>query len=96
MKEYTILSLVSIFAVFALDRRSKVNILKRGEFYILLCAMFVIKLFINGYLTGKHIVMYNQPFYLGIRVGSIPLEDFMFGFSMITMTIIFWEYFKSK
>jgi hypothetical protein len=27
-------------------------------------------------------------------VGSIPVEDFFFGFSMVTMTIVFWEYFK--
>jgi len=51
---------------------------------------------VNGYLTGKQIVMYRPQFFLGLRIGSIPLEDFLFGFSMVTMTIIFWEYFKKK
>lgn len=58
--------------------------------------MFLFKLLVNGYLTGQYIVMYNPRFFLNVRIGTIPIEDFLFGFSMIAMTIIFWEYFKAK
>jgi lycopene cyclase domain-containing protein len=40
--------------------------------------------------------MYNSQFFMGIRIGTIPLEDFLFGFSMVTLSIVCWEYFKKK
>ena len=94
MKEYTLLAFLSIIATVALDTISGVKILRRPLFYLFMAIIFFFKFLVNGYLTGANIVLYNPKFFLGIRLGSIPLEDFMFGFSMVTMTIIFWEYFK--
>jgi lycopene cyclase domain-containing protein len=94
MKEYTLLALASVFAAATLDKISKVNLLRKPFFYLFLAIIFSFKWAVNGYLTGTQIVMYNPSFFLGIRLGSIPLEDFMFGFSMVTITIIFWERFK--
>lgn len=96
MKEYTILSVLSVLLTIFLDKISKVRILFKKEYYIFLLVILFFKFLVNGYLTGKNIVMYNPDFFLGIRIGSIPIEDFLFGFSMVTMTIIFWEYFKVK
>lgn len=96
MKEYTILALGSVFAAIAIDRISKVRVLKRKEFYIFLLIIFGFKFLVNGYLTGTNIVIYNPDFFLGLRIGSIPLEDFFFGFSMITLGVVFWEYFRKK
>jgi hypothetical protein len=31
-----------------------------------------------------------------MRLGSIPFEDFLFGFSMVTVTIMLWEHGKRK
>lgn len=94
MKEYTLLAFLSLIATVVLDTISRVKILRRPLFYLFIAIIFFFKFLVNGYLTGANIVLYNPKFFLGIRLGSIPLEDFMFGFSMITMTIIFWEYFK--
>ena len=96
MKEYTLLALISVLAAIFLDRGSAVNLLKRGEFYIFLLIIFFFKLLVNGYLTASPVVIYNPRFFLGFRLGTIPLEDFLFGFSMVTMTLIFWEYFKQR
>lgn len=96
MKEYTILGIISVISVIFLDNISGVKILRKVEFYILLFFMFLFKLLVNGYLTGQYIVIYNPRFFLNIRLGTIPIEDFLFGFSMIAMTIILWEYFKGK
>ncbi len=96
MKEYTILAVFSVIATVVIDAASGVKILRRVEFYVFLCVIFLIKLLVNGYLTGSGIVLYHPRFFLGIRIGSIPVEDFLFGFSMVTMTIIFWEHFKQN
>jgi lycopene cyclase domain-containing protein len=96
MKEYTILAVLSVFITVILDRISGIRILKRGEFYILLVIILFFKFLVNGYLTATKIVMYNPAFFLGFRIGSIPIEDFLFGFSMVTQSIIFWEYFLKR
>lgn len=95
MKEYTILAIISIFITIAIDNYTNARILRRKEYYIFLVVIFLFKLLVNGYLT-RHIVMYDSAFFLGIRLGTIPVEDFLFGFSMVTMTIAFWEYFKKR
>jgi lycopene cyclase domain-containing protein len=94
MKEYTALAFVSVFVTILLDSILKTRILRKALFYIFLMVIIFFKFLVNGYLTGQGIVIYNPVVFLGIRVGSIPLEDFFFGFSMVAMTIIFWEKFK--
>ena len=96
MKEYTLLAVTSVFITVIIDRMTKTRVLIRPEFYIYLAVIMFFKLLINGFLTGQNIVMYNPRFFLGLRIGSIPLEDFLFGFSMITLTIIFWERFREE
>ena len=96
MKEYAILAAISVFYALFLDWALKIDLVKRVEYYIFLIIIFGFKLLVNGYLTGSKIVIYNPHIILGVRLGSIPLEDFFFGFSMVTMTIVFWENFKLK
>ena len=94
MKEYTIIAVISFLLTVLLDKKSAIQLLRRKEFYVFLLIIVFFKILVNGYLTSRLIVMYNPRFFLGIRLGSIPLEDFLFGFGMVTTTIIFWEYFK--
>lgn len=94
MKEYTILSVMSVLLTVMMGRKSSSRIFQRTEFYIFLLIILFFKLLVNGYLTSQLIVIYSTDFFLNLRVGSIPVEDFLFGFSMVTLTIIFWEYFK--
>lgn len=96
MKEYTLIACVSVAAIVILDRASGIRLLARGEYYLFLLVITGFKLLVNGYLTGSGIVLYNPRFYLGIRLGSIPLEDFLFGFSMITLSILTWEYLQKE
>ena len=96
MKEYTFLSIISVFLTIFLDNITGIRLLRKKEFYLFIGIILFFKFLVNGFLTGENIVIYNPNFFMGIRIGSIPLEDFLFGFSMVTMTIIFYEYFKKK
>jgi lycopene cyclase domain-containing protein len=40
--------------------------------------------------------MYGEEFFLNIRFITIPLEDYLFGFSLLTSNIVLWEYFKKR
>jgi lycopene cyclase domain-containing protein len=96
MKEYTLLALSAALACIFLDRILGIRLLKRKDFWLFFAAMGLFKFLVNGYLTARPIVLYDQKFFLGLRIGTIPAEDFIFGFSMVTASIIFWEFFKRK
>ena len=59
------------------------------------------KLFVvNGILTGTgiegNVVWYNDDQNLGIRLGTIPVEDTVYAFSMILMNLFLFDFFKKK
>ena len=48
---------------------------------------------VDGWLTklSAPIVIYDESQTLGVRVPwDIPVEDYLFGFSMVTLTILLW------
>ncbi len=94
MKEYTLIAVFWAALTLCIDRWTGANILRKKIFYFFLALILGFKFLVNGYLTQSKIVVYNPEFFLGIRLGSIPLEDFLFGFSMVSLGIIFWEFFK--
>jgi lycopene cyclase domain-containing protein len=94
MKEYTICAILSALVAVLLDRGLGTRLLRRGAFWIFLGAMFCFKLLVNGYLTWRPIVRYGEMYYLGVRLGTIPVEDFLYGFSLITVSVVMWEYFR--
>jgi lycopene cyclase domain-containing protein len=96
MKEYTIAAIVSVALVILFDRILKTRLSSRPEFWAFIGVMFGFKLIFNGYLTWRPIVLYRKEFFLDVRLGTIPAEDFMFGFSMITLTIVLWEFIKKR
>lgn len=96
MKEYTILSIISVLGVLFFEGYAKTGIFRKKLFYLYLGIILVFKLIVNGWLTGLPIVLYREPFFLGVRVMTIPLEDFFFGFSMVSLAVILWELFLEK
>ena len=96
MKEYTLLAIISVMLTLLLCRKSPARLLERKEFYLFMLVILFFKFMVNGYLTASLIVVYNPRFFLNVRVGSIPVEDFLFGFSMVTLTILLWEHFKKS
>ncbi len=63
---------------------------------ILLIPFFIV----NGILTGtgleEPVVWYNDSRNLGIRLLSIPIEDVVYGFEMILLTIFFYAFYVKK
>ncbi len=42
------------------------------------------------------IVRYNNQFNLGIRIWSVPVEDFFYGLAMVLLTVTPYEHFRLK
>lgn len=96
MKEYTILSVFAVFLAVLTDFLLRTGLFKNKKFWIFWGVMFVLIFIVNGYLTWRPIVMYGENYYLGIRLLTIPVEDFLYGFALLTMNISIWEYFTRK
>lgn len=88
------MAVLSVAVAVIVDRRLKTKLLRNPLFYFFLLVIAGFKLLVNGFLTSSMIVQYDPAHYMGIRVITIPVEDFLFGFSMVTIAVSIWEYFR--
>ncbi|WP_454293696.1 lycopene cyclase domain-containing protein [Salana multivorans] len=94
MGEYTALTLVGIVAVVALELLwARTGIFRSGRYWVSIAIMVFFQIWVDGWLTklSAPIVIYAPEQFAGIRFPwDIPIEDFGFGFVMLTLTIICW------
>lgn len=96
MKEYTLLAAAAVVVALALDAVLRTHLVRQKRFWIFWVVMAFFKTVVNGYLTWRPIVLYGDQFNLGFRIGTIPVEDYLYGFALLTMNIVLWEYFTMK
>lgn len=70
------------------------------HFFLTFLVMLIPFFIVNGVLTGSwienQVVWYNNAENLGIRMGTIPVEDSIYAYSMILMSLFFFELLSSK
>lgn len=96
MKEYTIIAVISVLAAIVLDLFLKTRLILNRKFWVFWCVMFMLIFAVNGYLTWRPVVIYGGEYFMNIRLFTIPFEDFLYGFSLITMNIVLWEFISRK
>lgn len=71
-----------------------------GQFYRFYLWHLIPFFIVNGILTGtgiaNEVVWYNNQENLGIRIGTIPVEDTLYSLSLMLMNITLLEYLKSR
>lgn len=69
------------------------------HFFVTFMVMLIPFFIVNGILTGswidQEVVWYNNAENLGLRMGTIPVEDSIYAYSMILMNLFFFEKFSS-
>lgn len=66
-----------------------------GNFWITILITFVPFFIVNYILTSVPIVTYNSESIWNVRITTIPAEDFIYSFSMISLWILFYELGKT-
>ncbi len=71
-------------------------ILYSRNFWITIVISFLPFLIVNYFLTSIPVVTYNAAAFSGRRFITIPYEDFLYSFSMISLWILFYDLAKRK
>lgn len=96
-KEYTALVMVSSGIMFLVDKYLKTELFLHKNFYYYLLLVAVFTILFNGYLTWRPVVTYDPIYQLDFRIWTVPVEDFLFGFSLLFIaTSIFIKLEKGK
>ncbi|WP_007027806.1 lycopene cyclase domain-containing protein [Saccharomonospora iraqiensis] len=92
---YTLPAVLSVAAVVAAERRwLRTGLFRRPSYWVSLGIVFAFQVPVDGWLTRLQapIVRYDPAHHLGVRFPwDIPVEDFLFGFSLVTATLLAWS-----
>ncbi|MBK8756900.1 MAG: lycopene cyclase domain-containing protein [Actinomycetales bacterium] len=95
MREYTVWSAVAVLVVVALEVLwLGTGLFRTSQYWIAMAIVFGFQCLVDGWLTklSAPVVLYGQDHMLGVRAPwDIPVEDFAFGFAMVTLALLFWE-----
>jgi lycopene cyclase domain-containing protein len=92
---YTLPAVVSVVAVVALELgRLRTGLFRRRAYWITMAIVFGFQVAVDGWLTklSAPVVVYDPRQLSGLRVPfDIPIEDFLFGFALVTATLLGWQ-----
>ncbi len=95
MPEYTVLTVLAILAVVLLELLwLRTGIFRTAQYWLSMLIVFGFQIPVDGWLTklSDPIVIYDAEQMTGVRFPwDIPIEDFGFGFAMVTLAILLWR-----
>lgn len=89
---YTAAALVAALGGVVLDVALRTNLLRRKDFWTAYAIVLGFQLVTNGVLTGTDTVVYDEHAILGLRMAFAPVEDVLFGFSLVLQTLCWWDF----
>lgn len=94
---YTQLAVLAVIIAIVIDIfLTKRKMILRRAFWTSYAIILPFQLLTNWWLTSRDIVMYRDQFITGLRIASAPVEDLVFGFSLILGSITLWIYWGSR
>ena len=88
---YTALAVLGVVGAALVDLLLlRTRLLLHKAFWVAYAIMLVFQLAVNGVFTGVPIVRYDPAAITGARIVYAPVEDLLFGFAMIVLTLSAW------
>lgn len=92
---YTLPAVLAVVAVCGLELAVlRTGMFRRPAYWITMVIVFGFQIIVDGWLTKRSapIVLYDNSHTSGLRFPwDIPVEDFLFGFAMVTAVLLLWE-----
>ena len=94
---YTALAALDVAFALVLDLLLlRTRLLTRRLFWTAYGIVLFFQLLTNGWLTGRDIVVYRADDILGPRLVFAPIEDLLFGFSMVLQAQAWWVWWGRR
>ena len=94
---YSVIACVAVLASLLFDLFiAKTSLIKRRAFWTSYAIILPFQLITNWWLTSRNIVMYSDSAIWGLRIASAPIEDLLFGFSLVLAVLASWVYWGRK
>jgi lycopene cyclase domain-containing protein len=88
---YTAAALLGVALTLLLDLAVlRTRLVTRRAYWTAYAICLFFQVIVNGVLTGRHVVRYAPAAILGPRVAFAPVEDLLFGWSLVTQTLVWW------
>lgn len=68
----------------------RTRLVTRRLFWVSYAIVVAFQLVVNGVLTGRDVVRYDEGAILGPRIAWAPVEDLLFGFALVLLTMSVW------
>ncbi|MEY8017323.1 lycopene cyclase domain-containing protein [Mycobacterium servetii] len=92
---YTLPAVLAVFLVVALEfGLLHTGLFRRPAYWLSMLIVLGFQVPVDGWLTKRSapIVIYDQRQTSGVRFPfDIPVEDFLFGFALVTAVLMLWE-----
>jgi lycopene cyclase domain-containing protein len=97
---YTLPAVISVIVVCVLELAVlRTGLFRKPAYWISMAIVIGFQVPVDGWLTklSAPIVIYNEKHTSGIRFPwDIPIEDFFFGWALVTGVLLLWEHQKVK
>ena len=88
---YTVAAFVGVLGALAVDLLVlRTRLVTRAVFWATYPIIIGFQLLSNGILTGRGIVRYDPDAILGRRLVHAPVEDLLFGFALVLLSLSTW------
>lgn len=87
---YTVTAVIGVLVAVAIDQLVGTKLIRRKAFWAAYGIVLFFQLVVNGLLTGLRIVRYDPDRIVGARIVFAPVEDLLFGFSLVLVTLVVW------
>jgi len=88
---YSALAVTAVVVVLVVDLAVyRTRMVTRRAYWTAYAIVVVFQLLMNGVLTGLEVVTYDRDAIWGPRIAYAPVEDLLFGWAMVTLTLASW------
>jgi lycopene cyclase domain-containing protein len=94
---HTTASLLAILVTVVLDLWVlRTRLLTRRAYWVSYAIVLFFQLLTNEWLTSRGVFCYDPDAILGWRIGHAPVEDFWFGFALVTWSMCWWTWWGRR